>query len=131
MTTPAMRAMDSLARICLFGLLLVQPLWHGLALAPLWPRWLVVLLAMLPLALPVAGVLLGRPRALFWAGLVALGYFCHGVAEAWASPPDRVPAMVQLTLALALVLAVGGGGWLRRRARGNQASGAVRRSSVP
>ena len=110
------RAADAVARIALFGLLLVQPLWHGLSLHPAWPRWLVVALAMAPLLPPVVGVLRGRPRALFWGALVALAYFSHGIAEAWANPPERVPAAVQATLSLVLVLAVGAGGWLRRRA---------------
>ena len=106
---------DSAARVFLFGLLLMQPLWHGLTLAPLWPRWLVVLLASVPLLLPVVAVLRGNPRGLFWGALVGLGYFCHGVAELWAAPDQRVPAAVQVTLSLSLVLAVGAGGWLRRR----------------
>lgn len=107
----------TIGRLALFALLLLQPLWHGVIAPPsVLPMWLVLAIAVLPLVAPVAAALRGHRDALFWGALVSLLYFCHGVAEAWASPPVRVLALAQVALALALVASVGASGLARRRA---------------
>ena len=108
-----------LARFAFFALVLLQPAWHGWLHPPrTLPVGWAVAIALLPLLLPLAGLLLRRSAAPFWAGLLSLPYFCHGVAEAWASPPERVLALAECVLALSVVLAVGMHGLaLRRRAR--------------
>ena len=99
--------------------------WIGLAvLQPLWHLWLVpdphaslaavLLLSVLPLLLPALA--LRRPmRALLWAGIVALFYFSHGVAEAWSVPAERGFALLEIGLSLLLILALGAGVELRKR----------------
>ncbi len=82
---------------------LLQVVWHAWWLPPQrMPVAVALLIALLPLALPL---LYWRvpARALIAAGMVSLLYFCHGVAEAWASPPERVPASIEIALALALI----------------------------
>jgi uncharacterized membrane protein len=59
----------------------------------------------LPLALLGVGLVLGRPSARFWAGVAALFYFCHGIAEAWAIPQSRVEGAAEALLSVALVVA--------------------------
>jgi uncharacterized membrane protein len=104
--------------IVLFGALsALQPVWH-LWLAPpaVLPRWLALLLASLPL-LPVAALLaLRRPSALFWAGVVSLLYFCHGVMEGWTVAATRGLGIAEALIAFALVCAVGADGWHKRKA---------------
>ena len=104
--------------IALFvALCLVQPAWY-LWLAPpsMLPGWMAITLALLPLA-PVALLLaLGRPSALFWAGVVSLLYFCHGVMEGWTVAATRGLGIVEALIAFALVCAVGADGLQRRRA---------------
>ena len=108
--------MARIIRIAFFALVLLQPAWHGWLHPPkeLSPGW-VVLLALLPLLPPLAGLLMQRGSAPFWAGLLALPYLCHGIAEAWASPPQRLLGVAECVLALVVVVAVGLQGLQRRR----------------
>lgn len=116
----------SLAKGLFWALLLLQPVWHAwLAPPERVAVWLVLGVFLLPL-LPVAVLLLrGCPSALFWAGVVALLYFSHGVMEAWAAPAVRGLALAETCIALALVLAVGFDGLRRRQAAKRAAAGAA------
>jgi uncharacterized membrane protein len=90
----------------LAGLLVVQLLWHGATLVAA-----VYALPLLLLALLLAS---RRRDGWFWAGVLALPYLCHGVAEAWAAPADRAPAIAEAVLAGFLALLVS---WDGMRAR--------------
>lgn len=86
-------------------LALLQILWHAVLAPPARGAGAAAaVLALLPLLLPL---LYWRvpARALLLAGMLALFYFCHGVAVAWAEPSLRALAVIELLLALALVLA--------------------------
>src|SRR5690606_27949730 len=109
-------ALRGVARAACIGLLVLQLAWHGWLHPPrAVPPWLLAAVVALPLLLVLPGVLRLRVRALFWAGLASLLYFCHGVAELWSAPAARVPALAEITLALLLVSAVGLAGLRRRR----------------
>ncbi|WP_049621850.1 DUF2069 domain-containing protein [Frateuria defendens] len=97
------------------ALFALQLAWHGWLFPPTQlPRWLVLAIAAVPLLLPLAAI--RRPRrALLWAGILALFYFSHGVAEAWSTPAERGPAIAEIALALGLIGTLGAG--VRRRAR--------------
>ncbi|WHZ20534.1 MAG: hypothetical protein OJF55_002683 [Rhodanobacteraceae bacterium] len=89
-----------------WGLLaLLQIIWHSWLLPPArMPIAVALLFALLPLALPL---LYWRtpPRALLLAGMVCLFYFCHGVAEAYTAPAERVFAWIEIVLAVVVILA--------------------------
>lgn len=88
---------------------ILQLVWHGWLLKPQSvPMALVLAIAVVPLLLPLAALRNPR-RALLWVGILALFYFCHGVAEAWSSPAERVPAAVEIALTLLLIGALGAG----------------------
>ena len=110
--------MPRILAIALFiALCLLQPVWY-LWLAPptLLAPWLALTLMGLPL-LPVAVLLaLRRPSALFWAGVVSLLYFCHGVMEGWTVAATRGLGIAEALIAFALVCAVGADGWQKRKA---------------
>jgi uncharacterized membrane protein len=57
-----------------------------------------------PLLLAVA-LLSGMKRAAFWAGVLALFWFCHGVMAAWSRPNEAGWAWVEIALSLTVVLA--------------------------
>lgn len=107
-----------LARLCGFSLLALQWLWHGLlqpttVIAP----WLAAGLYSLPI-LPATVLWLGGHRqAGFWASVAALGYFSHGIMEAWADPTARPLALAQIALAVVLVFAANWNGLRARLAR--------------
>jgi len=81
----------------------LQLVWHG------WWAVSVVALAITlpPLLLPLLALRTGAGRALLWVGIVALFYFCHGISEAWTSPGDRVPALIETLLCVVLIGALG------------------------
>jgi uncharacterized membrane protein len=81
--------------------------WHAWWVPPQRMQVAMALVvAVLPLALPTLA--LRRPvRALLWVGILSLFYFCHGVAEAWPTSPARVPALLEILFALAVIAALG------------------------
>lgn len=97
------------------GLLLLHLAWHGLP----WPvagarRWSVLGLSILPLAPTLVLLLLRKPSAIFWAGVAALLYFCHGVTEAWTIASSRPLALAEIALSLLTIVA---GSWDGMKAR--------------
>lgn len=116
--------MLNLIRAGLAMLLAVQVLWHGF-LPP--PRsalgWTALAVAVLPLALVLPGAWRARPAALFWANVLVLLYFCHGVSEAWTTPAMRPWAFAEIALAVLIVCAYGAFGLRSRRAARQRAGG--------
>ena len=87
------------------ALALLQVVWHAWLLPPMrMPVAAALLIGLLPLAMP--WLYWRTPsRALLLAGMISLFYFCHGVAEAWAAPRERVLAWAELLLAVIVILA--------------------------
>lgn len=101
------------ARVVLCGALL--------ALAALYAAWFhddrQRLAALLVFALPPLLLALGAwrgARARFWAGVLALAWFSHGVMSAWSHPRTRPFALAEIALAL---LVIGASSWPGLRAR--------------
>jgi uncharacterized membrane protein len=91
------------------ALVLLQLAWHGVMFPPTQLSMLLVLgITVVPLLLP-AFSLPDKRRALLWVGILSLFYFCHGIAEAWSSPPERVPALLEIGLTLLLIGTLGAG----------------------
>ena len=87
------------------ALALLQIVWHAWLLPPArMPVAVALLFGLLPLAIPL---LYWRTpaRALLLAGMICLFYFCHGVAEAYAAPRERVFAAIEIVLAVIVILA--------------------------
>lgn len=107
----------ALVRAGLVALLALQLAWHGLLPPPRSPLgWTALALAVLPLLAVLPGAWRGRPLPLFWANLLALLYFCHGVTEAWTDPAQRGLALAEVALAVLVVCAYGVLGLRSRRA---------------
>lgn len=97
------------------ALLALQILWHGIVAAPSGVlSWPALSLAVVPLALPL--LTWRQPsRALLLAGMVALFYFAHGIADAWSMPAVRGWASAEIVLSVLLVLAYGAASLGRKR----------------
>ena len=78
--TAKLRAAAALALLALLALCLAWELW----LAPLRPGGSWLALKALPLALPLAGILLGQRYTFQWSSLLILGYLAEGVTRAWS-----------------------------------------------
>lgn len=108
----------SIGALCWWALVALQPAWHlWWHPAAAFPAWLVVAILWLPMLPPSIMLLRRHPAGLFWAAVVGLLYFCHGVMEAWAAPPVRIAALLEVLFASGVVLAVGTDGLQRRRAQ--------------
>lgn len=93
-----------LARWSYLGLIVLQPAWHGLMPPPAGAgSWLLAAAAALPLLLPLKGVWRGSLRSMTWAGYLAMLYLVIGVMEAWANPPQRAAAILQVVLVAVFV----------------------------
>lgn len=94
------------------ALLVIQVLWYSLYPPVSVPTWVAFALTVPPLLLPLLS-LPNVTRALLWVGILALFYFCHGVAETWSSPSDRWLGVLEIAVTLLLIGTLGAG--VRRR----------------
>jgi uncharacterized membrane protein len=100
------------------ALVVLQIAWY-LVIAPpaTGSPWLALALTLPALLLPLLALRTGVARALFWVGIVALFYFCHGVVAAWTSPAARLPAIIECVLCVVSILAIGAIGKRHKRRR--------------
>lgn len=91
-----------------FGLFLLQMAWHTL-LFPMehFPTSLMLILAVGPLLLPFRGLLNGNLKSCTWMTYLSLPYFAHGIAEAYASQPERPYALLEVLFSLMLCFGAG------------------------
>jgi uncharacterized membrane protein len=93
-----------LAGAAWLALIAVQIAWHAALPPPHGASNLyLAAAATAPLLLPVRGVLRGSLRSMTWAGYLAMLYLVIGVMEAWANPPQRMPALLQVALVVVFV----------------------------
>lgn len=87
--------------LALFALSVLFSLWfHDSA-----SRIALMVFFTLPPLLLLVGVLRGNAKAVFWAGVVGLFWFSHGVMEAYAVPDERGYAVTELVLAIVIIMA--------------------------
>ena len=75
-------------------------------LAPIRPGGSLLALKVLPLCLPLAGILKNRMYTYRWISLLVWLYFTEGVVRAWSDkPPGNYLAMIEVFLCLLLFAA--------------------------
>ena len=93
------------AAASLFGLIVLGVLWE-MVLAPIRPGGSLLALKVLPLILPLAGVMKNRMYTYRWLSLLVWLYFTEGVVRAWSDkPPSNYLAMIEIVLCLVLFTA--------------------------
>ena len=89
----------------LLGLIILGLAWE-LVLAPLRPGGSWVALKVLPLCVPLAGLLKNRMYTYRWVSLMVWLYFTEGVVRAYSDKaPGKYLAMLEVVLCLALFVA--------------------------
>ncbi len=89
----------------LLGLIVLGLLWE-LWLAPLRPGGSWLALKVLPLCIPLSGLLKNRMYTYRWLSLLIWLYFTEGVVRAWGdAPPGNWLAMAQVALCVLLFAA--------------------------
>ncbi|MCC5811659.1 MAG: DUF2069 domain-containing protein [Ectothiorhodospiraceae bacterium] len=89
---------------CLLALILLLTLWIVWLSPPANSGYVVplLLLLVLPLLLPLRGLLHGRRYTAAWTSLLAVFYFAHGVAAAWNEGLLRWLGGLEIALSLGL-----------------------------
>lgn len=94
-----------LATASLTGLIALGLAWE-MWLAPIRPGGSLLALKVLPLVLPLAGVLKNRMYTYRWLSLFVWLYFTEGVVRAWGdAAPGNYLAMLEIALCLLLFVA--------------------------
>jgi uncharacterized membrane protein len=102
---PAVALTRTLAVGSLLGLIVLGLAWE-LWLAPLRPGGTWIALKVLPLCIPLAGLLRNRMYTYRWVSLLVWIYFTEGVVRAWSDrPPSSWLAMIEIVLCLVLFAA--------------------------
>lgn len=102
---PAVRWTRALAVGSLLGLIVLGLAWE-LWLAPLRPGGSWLALKVLPLLVPLAGLLKNRMYTYRWVSLVIWLYFTEGVVRGWSDkPPSQWLAWAEVALCLVLFTA--------------------------
>ncbi len=87
------------------GLIVLGLAWE-LWLAPIRPGGSWLALKVLPLCLPLAGILKNRMYTYRWISLLVWLYFTEGATRAWSDkPPGNYLAMIEVFLCLVLFVA--------------------------
>ena len=87
------------------GLIVLGLAWE-MWLAPIRPGGSLLALKVLPLCIPLAGILKNRMYTYRWVSLMVWIYFTEGVVRAWSErPPGNMLAMVEVALCLLLFVA--------------------------
>ena len=90
----------------LVGLIVLGLAWE-MWLAPLRPGGSILALKVLPLVVPLAGLLKNRMYTYRWVSLMVWVYFTEGVVRAWSDvlPLSRALALLEVLLCLTLFAA--------------------------
>lgn len=108
----------TLALAGIFGLLVLQFLWHATIAPPLSAvPWIYAAFFCIPLLPSLLLVALRHRTAWLVGGLAALLYFCHGVMVAMNVPQWRALALIEIALSVLVVVAASWNGLRSRFAR--------------
>lgn len=89
----------------LLGLIVLGLAWE-LVLAPIRPGGSLLALKVLPLCVPLAGLLKNRMYTYRWVSLLVWLYFTEGAVRAYSdAPPGNYLAMIEVVLCLVLFVA--------------------------
>ena len=111
--TPANTAASRLLIAALAALAALFGIWF----APTPSPWVALAVFALPPALLAVGQWRSRPTAGYWASVLGLAWFSHGVMVAYSRPPERWFALAEVALALLIIFAASGPGMRARLAQ--------------
>lgn len=97
------RTMRYLALSCHVLLLIFVTLWQFvLNTEHSYSPAFVFLFYILPLLLPLPGIIRGKPYTHAWASFIILIYIIHGLTVAYAVGNERIYALIELVLAIGM-----------------------------
>ncbi|PCI21669.1 MAG: hypothetical protein COB62_02875 [Piscirickettsiaceae bacterium] len=101
MTLPGKKVAYWLQLLSYLSLITLITLWITVLAPPqTFPIALVIITCVVPLLLPLMGVLHGRDKPVNWAAYLSLLYFIHGTMEAFANPATRILGIIEIIISL-------------------------------
>ena len=91
----------------LVGLLALEAIWHAWLFPPGDHQLSMIALTTLPLAFSIWIGLSNRRRGVLVGGMLCLAYFSHGVSSAYSEPASRALALIEISLSLVVIGALG------------------------
>lgn len=91
-----------LALVGYFGLFFLLMLWHTILAPSVYFPVVMMLMMIVPLLIPLRGVLHAQLKSCAWAAYLSLLYFIHGTTEAFANADHRVLALLEVFFSLLL-----------------------------
>ncbi|WP_100657252.1 DUF2069 domain-containing protein [Alteromonas flava] len=105
-----------LALTCHLALLAWVVLWHfGLRTEQAFSTVFILLIYVLPLVLPLYGVIKGKPYTHAWANFIVMFYLIHGLTIMYAEPQEWLYALIELIFATGMF--IGCAVYARKRGR--------------
>lgn len=99
------RKMRFLALFSHLGLLAWMAIWYfALPMTAEYSVLFKVLIYLLPLLLPLPGILKGKPYTHAWASFIVLLYFLHAITVLYAEPSQIPYAAIELVLAIGMFI---------------------------
>ncbi len=102
---PVTKRFQLLALAGYIGLLVLMPLWQFV----LYPEHdystgFVFTLYILPLLLPLKGIIQDKPYTYAWANFVVMIYFIHGSTLLWVASEERLLVLLELLFATSMFI---------------------------
>ena len=89
--------------ISYFALIAHLMLWNiWLGPSHYFPVAMTLIVMVVPLLLPLRGILHGRAYTHAWTGFLAILYFIHGIGDFVINPPERIYSGIEIALSLTL-----------------------------
>ena len=94
-----------LALIGYIGLLIWMPLWYFvLSEQPRLSAPLIIGLWVVPLLLPMKGIIQGKPYTHAWANFIVMFYLLHGLTAIYTEEGERLYAVIELVFATVMFI---------------------------
>ena len=101
MKLPGKKAAYWLQLLSYLGLIGFITAWITVLVPPQsFPIALVLIVCVVPLLLPLMGVLHGREKPVNWAAYLSLLYFIHGTMEAFAGSSTKLLGLIEIVISL-------------------------------
>ena len=99
------KLLQNISIVSLIALIFLSVAWEGW-LAPLKPGGSMLIFKVIPLLVPLFGILHGRRYTYQWSSLMILVYFTEGAVRAWSDQGiSQILAMIEVALTVAFFFA--------------------------
>jgi uncharacterized membrane protein len=101
--SPLVKKMRWLALVSHIALIVWMAVWYfGLSNVHNYSNTFIVLVYIVPLLLPLKGIVQGKPYTHAWTSFIVLLYFLHAITVIYAEPTQILYASIELLLAIGL-----------------------------